>query len=176
MVDVRTSRTTNAGCDGGVVSKTIRNLKLNVGGHSKIELLQVLSAKKIAFNSYATMIFMSNEFAVSERACQIILESVSVIDLGLLTGGTYREIVERAESQGLSFCSAEVAPYLRIQYKESVEHSGLLTIASLPFKNENMPNGFYLRAYDNHLWLRGYKATEDVVYDPQMEFVFSVLN
>lgn len=151
---------------------SIKNMGLNVGGYSKIELLKALSAKKIALNSYATMIFLSDEFAVSELPFHLSLESVSVFDLGLIAGGTFSEIVDRAKRLGLGLCSAEVAPYLRLEYRESSGNSGFLTIASPVFEDGNMPNGFYLRSYDNHLWLRGYKSTVDVVFEPHMEFVF----
>jgi hypothetical protein len=158
------------------MSNCIKKIELNTGGYSKIELLKALSAKKIALNAYATVIFMSDEFAISEQPYYLTLESVSVNDLGLTAGGTYAEIVNCAESMGLFLCPAEVAPYLRLHYQEPLGHSDFLTIASPAFTAEHMPNGFYLRSYDNHLWLRGYKATEDVVYGPDMEFVFCVPN
>jgi len=39
-------------------------------------------------------------------------------------------------------------------------------------KDENYPNGFYLRNIDNSLWLRGYKASEDYEWSLDSEFIF----
>jgi hypothetical protein len=158
------------------MSNPIKKMELSIGGYSKIELLNALAKKKVALNAYATMIFMSEEFEVSERPYYFVVESISVLELGLVAGGTFAEIVDRAESRGLSLCPIEVAPYLRLQYEEPAAQSDYLTIASPAFKAEYMPNRFYLRSYDNHFWLRGYKATVDVVYEPQMKFVFRAQN
>jgi hypothetical protein len=166
----------------GVMHKTwlhgsgVENVKVRIGGHSKTELLMLLSKKKVALNAYATMIFMSSEFVISESCYDVFLQSASVESLGLIKGGTFDEIVESAYAKGMSLCPIEVAPYLRLEHQEATKCSGLLTVASKLFSSEYMPNGFYLRAYDGHIWLRGYKATHDVVYEPGMEFVFTLSN
>ncbi len=69
-------------------------------------------------------------------------------------------------------CGLELALYLRLQHLSQPDAS-LLTIASVPpFPDEMYPRGFYLSSNSAGLWLRGYRATEDVLWAPDSEFVF----
>jgi hypothetical protein len=51
-----------------------------------------------------------------------------------------------------------LAAFLRLDYLDQAS-GPYLTIASIkPEIDENFPNGFYLRSFENVLWLRVYKA------------------
>ncbi|AXX59766.1 hypothetical protein [Vibrio vulnificus] len=146
--------------------------KVELGTLSKDELLFELSKNKINFNAYAVMLFMSQEFEISKERQTIELVKVSVRELGYPEGALYVDILNAAKEKSLTPCALELAPYLRLQYLSQPDGS-LLTIASVPpFPDEMYPRGFYLSSNSTGLWLRGYRATEDVLWAPDSEFVF----
>ena len=147
-------------------------MKLKFGGKSKLDLFQELSNRKIAFNSYAIKLFMSEYFKVSARERVVDLKIISPRDMGYLDGATFQDLTQSAIMSGLDYCTLEMAVYLRIQYNETPSDEDYLTVASRLSNDNTVPNGFYLRSYDNNQWLRGYVASPDVVYNSDKRFVF----
>ena len=70
----------------------------------------------------------------------------------------------------VELCPLELAIYLRINFTNQIEGS-YLTVASENLQDwREFPNGFYLRSYDDALWLRGYWADTDVIWSTNSEF------
>ncbi|WP_150114068.1 hypothetical protein [Vibrio sinaloensis] len=146
--------------------------KVELGTHSKDELLFELSRNKINLNAYAVMLFMSQKFEISNERQTVELVKVSVRELGYSGGALFVDILDSAKGQNLMSCGLELALYLRLQYLSQPD-GPLLTVASVPpFSDEMYPKGFYLSSNSTGLWLRGYRATEDVLWAPDSEFVF----
>ena len=103
--------------------------------------------------------------------------------------GRPTEIVRRALAAGLVECPLELAPYLRLKYRDqpdsadgkSLTHGrappGSLLVASSPLDaSYETPKGFYLRHVDRVLWLRGYWSSPDHTLSPGDVLVFSKAN
>lgn len=81
-------------------------------------------------------------------------------------------------------CPNITGPYLRLAMagqKSSPDSvmsngsapSGSITVASASFDDDDvLPKGFYLRAVNGALWLRGYRATEGHIWSPDDCFAF----
>ncbi|MFD2175987.1 hypothetical protein [Veronia pacifica] len=115
---------------------------------------------------------MSQEFEISNKRQTVELVKVSVHELGYSEGALIVDILDAAKEQNLMPCGLELAPYLRLHYLSQPD-GPLLTVASVPpFSDDMYPRGFYLSANSTGLWLRGYRATDDVLWAPDSEFVF----
>ncbi len=102
----------------------------------------------------------------------------TVGQLGVGTGATLFSIFSKAREAGLSLCPTITGPYLRLAMtaQESAPDavmsngsapSGSITVASAPLDEDDvLPKGFYLRAVNDVLWLRGYRATEGHIWSP----------
>lgn len=149
-----------------------RARKLEIGGQGKAELLSSLHETGIQLNRYAQILFDDPAFTTSESSRSVLATAVTVAELGLTDGATSAEIFAKAESVGLFLCPLELAPHLRLQFLDQTE-GPYLTIASPKTRNDDAyPNGFYLRRIDGELWLRGYRATSDHIWEPTSRFVF----
>lgn len=147
-------------------------IEFNCGGNSKQALLALLAARKVAFNAYSINLFMSEDFVVSNASEAVEVAIVTPLSLGFHQGCTFNELAQAAASHGLGFCSLEVAAYLRLGYTEQPEDESYLTVASPPPSDSVSPNGFYLRSYGGHTWLRGYSASPDYIFAADMKFAF----
>ena len=146
--------------------------KIVVGGSTKECVLESLSANLIGTNDYASRLFSDEALVFSAIEYEVYVKSVTVSDLGFKTGALSGQIFRFGADKGLQLCPLELAIFLRLQYTTQVE-GPYLTVASLKTRDdETYPNGFYLRNYDGKLWLRGYRATSDVMWAPECEFVF----
>lgn len=149
-----------------------RARKLEIGGLRKTELVSALHASGVQLNKYAHMLFDDPAFTTLGGSRWVVTTEVAVTELGLAAGSTSAEIFARARSAGLELCPLELAPHLRLQFLDQSE-GPYLTVASAKTKDdEAYPNGFYLRKIDGTLWLRGYRATPDYVWDPMSRFLF----
>lgn len=149
-------------------------MRFQYGGNSKQELLQLLSARKVAFNAYAIELFMCDEFTVSSHESHAELSIVTPQSLGFSQGCTFDKLCNAAMAKELGFCSLEAAAYLRLYFTEQVGDDSYLTVASIPPRETDAPNGFYLRSYNDQCWLRGYAASPDYTFDATMQFAFLV--
>lgn len=140
---------------------------LSVGEMDKARLLQHLQAQAISLNAYAERLFASDAFSTSTQAQTVQLRAVSLLELGMARGGTSAEIWARAATFGLELCPLEVAPHLRLHYRQQPQ-GAYLTVASATINDdEGSINGFYLRHLEDGLWLRGYHASDDYIWTPE---------
>lgn len=156
---------------------------VSFGGHSRPELLEMLSSAGVRTNEYAQTLLKNPVFDQPAKSAIRVLER-SVENLGLLEGGTLSEIFEAAVSQGLDVVPLVAAPYIRIALSNQAQASdavlsggrvpsGSVTIASYPPSvDEEYPKGFYLRIVDGESWLRGYRCSDDYVFEPVSRFLF----
>ena len=158
---------------------------ITIGGLTKAELLEQLHRNVISLNESADELFASEHFTTAEtrRACTTI--ELTVRDLGFLQGATIADISARAAALGLGLCPLELGPHLRLQYLDQPEGywgqpirqhqapSGSITIASEPLTpDDEFPKGFYLRHIKGELWLRGYHAGSDHVWEADDHLLF----
>jgi hypothetical protein len=145
--------------------------EITIGGIGKEQLLHQLSETKIQFNQYAKVLFDHPNFfppAVTEK---VKLVKVTLSALGLDDTCSYEDFSKRASMLGLKFCPLYLAAFLRLNYLNQPDDS-YLTVASHKVKDENFPNGFYLRNFENTLWLRGYNADGFSGWPLTNEFIF----
>ena len=149
-----------------------RARKLESGGRNKAELLSSLQEAGVSLNRYAEILFDDPAFVTSETSQWVLATEVTIAELGLTAGATSAEIFDRARCVGLNPCPLELAPHFRLQFLDQPE-GPYLTVASTKTKDDDAyPNGFYLRRKDGRLWLRGYQATSDYIWEPASRFVF----
>lgn len=141
-----------------------RARELLVGGVSKEDLLERLARNSVLLNDYARALFADERFGTSPEPRRVHVAIVTLNQLGLADGGTFKEIVQRAAAVDLSLCPLEVGPHLRLTYLDQPE-GPYLTIASAPLSPDGAgPTGFYLRRRKDGLWLRGYRADAEHVH------------
>ncbi|USH05324.1 hypothetical protein K6Q96_19130 [Grimontia kaedaensis] len=149
-----------------------RKWDIKVGGKTKDELLLLLSESKTSFNAYAVLLFMSEKFLTHQKTKNVTVVALSVEELGFEAGAIYSDIVGAATSRGLELCSLELAANFRLQYVEQTNRSQITVASREIFDDKVYPNGFYLRANDKELWLRGYRASDDWVWAADSVFAF----
>lgn len=145
---------------------------ISIGGVDKEELIQQLIDRGVQFNKYAHMLFEHTAFSVGEKTEQVDLVKVNLHDLGISQPCTFADIVSKASQLDLKLCPLYLGAFLRLEYMDQPE-GPYLTVASLkPEADENFPNGFYVRNFENSLWLRGYYASADYEWPAESEFTF----
>lgn len=131
---------------------------VRIGGITKTELLAELQWNGVRLNEIARVLFANPDFATSELRTVLVTVDVAVGELGHTQGATIAQIFASAAECGLSVCPLELAPYLRLQFKDQPEGywghppsehrapPGSLTIASrLVAAEDGASMGFYLR-------------------------------
>ncbi|PAV29710.1 helicase [Virgibacillus profundi] len=158
---------------------------VEVGGLTKSQLIQILQQHFILMNEYGERLFADDNFTTSAKAYRMETVELTVRNLGLTKGATTAQLFNKASQLGLGLCPLELAPYLRLEYLDQPEGNsgkssqlhqapyGSITIASEPLtEDENFPKGFYLRRINGVLWLRGYIADDQHVWEPDDHFIF----
>lgn len=148
-------------------------------------MLVALQDSGIELNEYGHVLFAHDKFTTARVVSRVVTVEVTVEGLGFREGAAFEEICERAAQRGLSLCPLEVGSHLRLQYTDQPEGAvgfpqthhrappGSLTVASAPIADDDeTPKGFYLRRIDGVLWLRGYCAGADNVWNPEDRMVF----
>lgn len=126
----------------------------------------------IQFNQYAHTLFKHPAFSPSETASSARLVQVSLADLKMQSPCSLEAILTKASHFGLKPCPLSLAAFLRLEYLDQPE-GPYLTIASLPPENdETYPTGFYIRNFENTLWLRGYRVDGEPEWPSSNEFIF----
>jgi hypothetical protein len=150
--------------------------ELVVGGVSKPDLRRRLTAASVSLNAYAEQLFDASEFAVAAERLPISVITLSLTELGLESGATLPDIIERADMHGYDLCPLEVAPHLRLAFLDQSPGPYLTVASPRPRPHDvDFPAGFYLRRLEDGLWLRGYRTDDDWVFPPDFtRFVFSV--
>jgi hypothetical protein len=150
-----------------------RAQSLQIGGQSKSQLLLSLSAHGIELNNYAQILFDDPNFTTSVTRRVVDVTDVNVAELGL-AASTSNAIFAKARSEGLELCPLELAPHFRVQFLNQAAGPYLTVASAKTREDEAYPNGFYLRQLDGRLWLRGYRATSDYLWEPTSRFLFVV--
>ncbi|HUQ70820.1 MAG TPA: hypothetical protein VM165_14920 [Planctomycetaceae bacterium] len=158
-----------------------------VGGLSKPNLLAKLAANRIELNESARRIIDSDQFLASNFSKLVTTVELAARDLGFPEGATTVAIHENALDRRLCLCSLEVGPYFRLHHIDQPEGAkeeavrrhrappGSITVASMPpSADDDFPKGFYVRRIDGVLWLRGYRASADHVWDADDHFLFAL--
>lgn len=166
--------------DCPVITRTVE-----VGGLTKSQLIQKFQQESILMNESAERLFADDKFTASDTKCNLQTVELTVRDLGFPDGSTMGEIFTKAKELGLKLCPLELGPYLRLAYLDQPEGSlgnhlrrhqapfGSITIASeILTEDHDFPKGFYLRRIDGVLWLRGYRADNLHVWNPDDHFIF----
>lgn len=156
-----------------------------IGGLTKSQLIQKLQQHSIMMNEYAEKLFYNDNFTTSDFTCSVKTVELTVGDLGFPEGTTMPQIIERARKVGLNLCPLELGPHMRLQYldqpegylgKPSFQHQapyGSITIVSERLtQDDDFLEGFYLRRIDGVLWVRGYHASYDHVWNPDDHLIF----
>jgi hypothetical protein len=163
-----------------VIERTVQ-----IGGQTKAELLEELEANGVELNEAARVLFAIDGFITSEERGTVRTVEISVRDLGFPQGATFSDICASARRLGFGVCPLEVGPHLRLQFLDQPEGflgkpvyqhrapPGSITVASeILSEDDEFPKGFYLRRINGTLWLRGYRAGLDHIWDAEDSFVF----
>lgn len=158
---------------------------VEVGGHTKPELIQRMQQHSIFMNELAERLFADDNFTTSANPHTLKSVGLTVQGLGLPDGANNPQIFKRANHLGLELCPLELGPHLRLAYLDQPEGYlgkpsrqnqapyGSITIASEPLtEDDSFPKGFYLRRIKGELWLRGYVADGQHVWAPDDHFIF----
>ena len=159
---------------------------VTIGGNTKQELYQVFQKQSIMMNDYAKTLFDSEHLVISSEKYTLDIVMLTVEALGFPHGAKMKTIINKAKSVGLHVCPLELGPYMRLTWLEqpavnSHSHSkskkapyGSVTIISDPVcEHDNFPKGFYLRNIDGVLWLRGYLADDEHIWNPDDYLLFT---
>jgi hypothetical protein len=146
--------------------------QISIGGVAKEALVQRLVDGGIQFNKYANTLFKNRAFAPPLQAEKVKLVKVKLSDLHLSSPCSYQDIIRRASTIGLQVCPLYLGAFLRLQYSSQPEGPYLTIASPLLEGDENYPTGFYIRNFDNSLWLRGYRALGQTEWPPENEFIF----
>jgi hypothetical protein len=145
---------------------------ISVAGTPKGPLVGRLIEAGVQFNEYAKILFEHPAFSISDKAEQVRLVKLKSSELGISIPSSFLEIIKKSAEFGLELCPLYVAAFLRLEYLEQPE-GPYLTVASARIEqDQNYPTGFYLRNYENSLWLRGYQATDEYKWPIDSEFIF----
>lgn len=142
------------------------------GGLPKEALILRLTEAGIQFNKYALDLFEHRDFLPDRKNKSVQLAKVNLAALNLSGPCSYQTVIERASKLGLKLCPLDLAAFLRLEYLDQPAGPYLTIASPKPEEDENFPTGFYIRNSENSLWLRGYRASGDVEWPPQNEFIF----
>ena len=146
--------------------------EIGIGGVTAEELVRRLGGAGIQFNKYAEVLFKHPSFSPTRQIESVKLVKVSLSDLGLESPCSYQDVTGRAAALGLRLCPLYLGAFLRLEYRDQPEGS-YLTIASPAAEGDgDHPIGFYVRNFDEALWLRGYRALGDADWPPDNAFIF----
>jgi hypothetical protein len=156
-----------------------------VGGNTRQQLRTLLSENHIQINDSAERLLADERFPTSPLTRMIRCIELDLADLGLVDGATSDRLLATAQAAGLQACPLELAVYLRLQYRDQAEGfwgqavleqqapSGSLTVISEPISADpEFPKGFYLRKIKGELWLRGYRAWPEHVWQAHNRLLF----
>lgn len=162
---------------------------IETGGLSKADLVDKLQEKNVFLNGLGKQLLLDERMKVSKEVYLLKTVELTVGDLGFVEGAVLPDIYARAIENGLSLCPVETGPYLRIVYLDQPEGYtgktvyerqapyGSITIASKKIdKEEDFPQGFYIRKIEGNLWLRGYVADDLHTWNLNDRFLFCCFN
>lgn len=146
--------------------------EITIGGVRKEELLEKLTKSNIQFNPYANILFEHPHFTPPSETEKVKLVKITLSDLGIDETCSFKDFSTRSSELGLKLCPLYLAAFLRLEYLDQPAGSYLTVASQKPKNEENFPNGFYIRNYEDALWLRGYRADGFSDWPENNEFVF----
>lgn len=159
---------------------TITNQDLN-----KEAVLNILKISNISLNEFAHELINSTSFDLGNLGTTTSIIELKLEDIGLNCGGSFSDIESAISNSNISFCPIELGPYLRLKYNAQIESKIFtknqhpdesIVIFSKPIiRNDLYPKGFYLRNYDGKLWLRGYRCSEDYIWNGKDRMLFQFI-
>lgn len=155
---------------GSQVFETFK--EISIGGISKDQLIDRLVSSGVQFNAYAKLLFDNPAFVPNPHIERVNLVKLKTSDLGIQNPYSLETAIEAASQFGLRPCPLYLAAFLRLEYMNQPERS-YLTVASLRLTDdEDYPTGFYIRNFENSVWLRGYRAIGECDHPTDNELVF----
>lgn len=163
----------------------VRRLEISVGGLSRRQLMDALSAQGIQLNGHAETLMRDVVFD-EQASRQVAVTERTVAELGFPHGATLTQILDSAPQLGLMPCAADTAPFLRMALNEQAASrnslmssgsapDGALTVAAEALSEDNeYPKGFYLRVVDGQAWLRGYRCDDEHIWSADDRFIFQL--
>lgn len=148
--------------------------EITIGGLTKEQLLRRLSDAGIQFNKYASDLFDHPQFLPSVKTEKVKLVKATLPALDLNDTCSFEEFSDQAFLLELKLCPLYLAAFLRLEYLDQPSGPYLTIASNKPEPNESFPNGFYIRNFENVLWLRGYKADSFSGWPQQNEFIFTL--
>lgn len=110
---------------------------------------------------------------------------LTVRDLGFPQGATTADLCAQAVLLGLQLCPLELGPHLRLHYldqpkgywgqpiRQHQAPSRSITILSASLlEDDDFPKGFYIRKIKGELWIRGYRARVDHLWEADDHLLF----
>lgn len=146
--------------------------EISVGGLAKEPLIHQLVNAGIQFNEYAKILFEHSSFSSLPEISKVKLIKVKLADLHLDVPCSLQTVVNQASILGVKPCPLYLGAFLRLDYLNQPEGPYLTIVSPQPEQDEEYPTGFYIRNFNNSLWLRGYRATGDCEWPPDNEFIF----
>jgi len=146
--------------------------EISIGGVPRHQLINRLVKEGIRFNDYAKTLFEHPAFSPDGSTEKVNLVKVKPSELGLHNPYSLEAAVSRASDLGLRPCPLYLAAFLRLEYLDQPEGAYLTVASPRPESDENHPCGFYLRNFENSLWLRGYRAMGECDHPASNEFLF----
>lgn len=144
---------------------------VTIGGLARPDLLAKLEEADVQLNEFGRALFSDERFTTEPVPRRVEVHGTTVAELGLATGGTWSQVLEKANLRGWSVCPLELAVHLRLQWRDQpavpidqppTKHRaplGSATVATqAPPDEQDIPWGFYLRHLEDGLWLRGYRS------------------
>ena len=157
--------------------------RVRIGDLSRQQLRAALDELGVQRNASADVLLKSSIFDRQRlESFHVVLRTVQQI--GVTGDATLSAVFARAREAGLSLCPPITGPYLRLTMADQTSTpdsvmsngsapSGSITIASPSLDRDDVvPKGFYLRAINGVLWLRGYHATDAHIWSPDDCFAF----
>lgn len=160
---------------------------IHIGGMRKSELVLELHKNNIRLNASAEILLAHERFTTELTRNIVETIELTVADLDFPQGATTAQIHAAAAARGLSLCPLELGPHFRLQLLDQPEGfwghpqtqqqapPGSITIASAPLIDDDaFPKGFYVRRIQGELWLRGYHAGAEHIWNSHDHLVFCV--
>ncbi|MBK7960655.1 MAG: hypothetical protein IPK04_05235 [Bdellovibrionales bacterium] len=146
--------------------------EISVGGLSKEQLINQLIAAGVQFNKYAHTLLEPPPSSPGTHPSIVKLVKVNLSALKMQSPCSFQEILTKALSMGLKPCPMYLGAFLRLEYLDQPEGPYLTIASPWPESDESYPTGFYIRNFENTLWLRGYKVDGEPEWPPENEFIF----
>ncbi len=158
-------------------------VEVEIGGRPRGWLREELRSAGVSMNPHAQTLLEHPVFdeAAAERV-RVVVRSVQ--QLGLDHPATMSRVVSAAAERGLGLCPAVTGPYLRLAWTTQPDSTdsvlsagrspdGAVNVAAPQLSDDvDYPRGFYLRAVEGRLWLRGFRCDDLYEFAPDVRFAF----